>query len=544
MAPTVSYASLALKNLRSRTWFWTLNNYTDEQLEDLKSRVLGNSSLTYMLFGREVAPTTGTRHLQGLTCFKNAKVGTAFAAWMNCEGLYISGKVEQMVAAIAYCKKEGNFHERGVPPMTQAEKGEAGKQAWEGYVAHAKVGNFEAIEPKVLVAHFNSFVAIKHHFQSKRHLPNLDQMDFLWFHGPPGTGKSHTALTKYPEAYVKANTKWWQGYELEEVVIWQEVHPKSASEDRNLLEELKLLCDLTPLTVEVKNAHARIRPKCVIVTSNYSIQEMWPMEREHAPLLRRFRQYLFDVVAPTVNDIVAPPIDWRFAGTGGPPAELLFKKRRQMTIVELDEAGNRVAPAAAPQAAPAQPADLNFLDFNFNHPAGVHEEEAIQVDAHHGNNDIPPSVLHEEENEEEEAERLWNGPAPLTRQNNIGRLNQGPGSSAATFRLPEHSSATSAPTARRRNSSQQRSMTQRTEQLSQFPYGDDQADEVASAAAALLDLDGDSEPSQGEDLGSQDSPHDENHSQYLGTDEEDSSQNTTRFYQPDVEEESDEESIF
>ena len=53
----------------------------------------------------------------------------------------------------------------------------------------------------------------------------LNELDNEWRYGPTGTGKSRTAHEDYPDAYIKANTKWWDGYIDQEVVIiddfWQ-----------------------------------------------------------------------------------------------------------------------------------------------------------------------------------------------------------------------------------------------------------------------------------------------------------------------------------
>ena len=49
--------------LRGRRWCFTLNNYTDEDLQQLRGVV--PSKCRYIVFGREVAPETETPHLQG-----------------------------------------------------------------------------------------------------------------------------------------------------------------------------------------------------------------------------------------------------------------------------------------------------------------------------------------------------------------------------------------------------------------------------------------------------------------------------------------------
>lgn len=51
----------------AKNWCFTFNNYTDEDIKILSS---SNSSISSYIFGEEVAPTTGTKHLQGYIQFK------------------------------------------------------------------------------------------------------------------------------------------------------------------------------------------------------------------------------------------------------------------------------------------------------------------------------------------------------------------------------------------------------------------------------------------------------------------------------------------
>ncbi len=50
------------RSKESRRYIFTLNNYTEE---DVKILMEEKVFFSYLLFGKEIAPTTGTPHLQG-----------------------------------------------------------------------------------------------------------------------------------------------------------------------------------------------------------------------------------------------------------------------------------------------------------------------------------------------------------------------------------------------------------------------------------------------------------------------------------------------
>jgi len=54
------------KNQKSKSWCWTLNNYTEEEVKFIQESVNNPKlGIQFIIFGKEIAPTTGTPHLQG-----------------------------------------------------------------------------------------------------------------------------------------------------------------------------------------------------------------------------------------------------------------------------------------------------------------------------------------------------------------------------------------------------------------------------------------------------------------------------------------------
>lgn len=124
--------------------------------------------------------------------------------------------------------------------------------------------------------------------------PTLDygpgELVHEWRYGSTGTGKSHSARTEYPEAYIKAaDTKWWDGYRGQDVVIIEDFDKYHVKQGYSL----KIWADKYPFPAESKGCGACIRPCKIIVTSNYHIKDIWTDESTVGPLMRRFKKIRF-----------------------------------------------------------------------------------------------------------------------------------------------------------------------------------------------------------------------------------------------------------
>jgi len=99
-------------------WVFTLNNYTDDEVNKLVTDL--EPQCSYLVFGREVGDN-GTPHLQGYCHFKNS------ARFNRVKGLIgerawiaqARGTVQQ---AADYCKKENDYEEFGDTPVEQGTR--------------------------------------------------------------------------------------------------------------------------------------------------------------------------------------------------------------------------------------------------------------------------------------------------------------------------------------------------------------------------------------------------------------------------------------
>jgi len=244
---------------RSRTFVFTLNNYTEEDVQKL----LGYEC-KYVCFGKEVGES-GTPHLQGYIAFKDPRTLKTLkkvdkkAHWEVSKGLPSQ--------AITYCKKEGNFFEAGVVPVDPVAKGQLEKRRWEDAFSAVAENRLDDVPKDILCRGLKSIeYAVTRVNESKRQLVKLDALDNEWRWGDPQSGKSEGARNENPDHYIKlARSKWFDGYNFEDVVIIEDIDPESAK----TAQFLKTLADVYVVPVEVKGGTLKIRPKRVIVTSNY-----------------------------------------------------------------------------------------------------------------------------------------------------------------------------------------------------------------------------------------------------------------------------------
>jgi len=100
---------------QSCRWVFTLNNYNDDDQTNL--RIFSDDPVVkYLVFGREVSPTTSTPHLQGFVTF-SLKQSLASLRRRNVFArahLEVAGGPSPVAAE--YCKKDGDFEEFGLIP--------------------------------------------------------------------------------------------------------------------------------------------------------------------------------------------------------------------------------------------------------------------------------------------------------------------------------------------------------------------------------------------------------------------------------------------
>jgi len=278
-----------MADLRSRNYCFTVNNYTDEDEHQSWAMPWIGKDCVYIIVGKEVGEN-GTPHLQGFICFSNKKSMKQLKDFFPTAHFEIKrGTFEQ---ASTYCKKENDFFEWGTLPMDPKDKGDAFIAIMTETMECIRDGRYTDI-PMEATHHIRACeYRVQKEAQQLRVLENIqgEELPHEWYYGGAGTGKSLRARQENPGAYLKMCNKWWDGYTNEDVVIIEDFD----KDHKCLVHHLKIWADRYVFPMEFKGGKSDIRPKKIIVTSNYHPGDIWENEKDLEPICRRFKCIKFE----------------------------------------------------------------------------------------------------------------------------------------------------------------------------------------------------------------------------------------------------------
>ena len=262
--------SLARKKYRA----WTGTIWLQTDYDIIKN--MGDDAL-YLIISDEDHTQDGQLHWHCLITFKNQRVMPRITSTTHWEPVKNRSSIRQ------YCLDKGpNYYEIGDLTVDSANQDD-----WNSFVDFAKhhCGAEMINSPfSKMYAKYREFAG--ECFNTFMELSCIDgELQNEWYWGAPGTGKTRKAWDDNPKMYIKALNKWWDGYKGEDVVLLDDWDPKHDC----LVSYLKNWADRYPFRCECKGTSMMARPKKLIVTSNYPIEQCFNNIEDVEAIKRRFK---------------------------------------------------------------------------------------------------------------------------------------------------------------------------------------------------------------------------------------------------------------
>lgn len=263
--------------MTSRNWCFTIHVSKERKWEPFQSLP---ESVKYIVFQLEKCPKTGKKHYQGFLQTKDPiRIGGA-KKLLKCDWAHLEVTKGSPEQNRKYCSKSqtrvGETIEFGTLTQGRGARTDLAR-------LHSAIKQGKSFE-ELMEIDFGACLRYSKGIEKaiSMYAKNIDTPKKVYLYwGDSGTGKSKSAAEKFPEAWWKPEGEWFDGYEGQNEVIIDDFTPGSIK--TGLL--LKLL-DRYPLRVPVKGGFKVWKPKKIIITSNYPIEE-WKIPAKSFDAVKR-----------------------------------------------------------------------------------------------------------------------------------------------------------------------------------------------------------------------------------------------------------------
>lgn len=273
-----------LKTKPSRSWFYTLNNYTEAQ-----KRKFENLDCLVHICGNETGDS-GTPHLQGCVTFKTPK---RFAAMKRIEPRAHWEIPLNIEAARNYCLKDNDaFIRDNRKQGARTDLKLACDMLKEGKPMRDVVDAF----PDTYVKFHNGLLNFSTY---QKQVPRTDPPEVYWFFGPTGTGKTaavHAMAGGAPLWISDGGLEYFNGYTDQKLVLFDDFRGDS----RHFAKILRLF-DRYPISVNVKHGHREWNPTKIFVTTPFAPADSYPGLSEDLGQLVRRITYIVEFATPVAE---------------------------------------------------------------------------------------------------------------------------------------------------------------------------------------------------------------------------------------------------
>lgn len=271
----------------SKAFVFTFQNVPNE-VSDINAYFKPEAKVKYAVWQHEKGEETGKEHVQMYGMFEKAHRYTAFQRLCGDLHPHVEVREGTHEQAEKYCSK---LDTRIAGPWTHGKAaGQGHRSDLDRAVELIKQGasDKELAEevPTSYIRFYKGFKALKMAIHPPPYRPNV-QVYVLY--GDAGAGKSSTAFNAFPDAYRKTDGDWWDGYDGQETVVFDDFYGSLK------WSELLKVLDPYPMRVQVKGSHADLRATRFIITSNEHPANWYKVINNLSPLKRRINKiYKFE----------------------------------------------------------------------------------------------------------------------------------------------------------------------------------------------------------------------------------------------------------